>query len=172
MPSSTNYSPSSKKACSNNPTPQSMNRASNLLPLLREYAQEHLQKDPHWPQLQQQHLHYYAQLAQTADDQLYGPQQSQWLARLKAEEANCWAALHWSLDQTHPDHIIETGVKMSIALNNDYLRLCVRLSEAWQWTCQTLTFQKRLPPKVICAFSTKLLQRHNGMVNMTSPNSS
>ncbi len=119
----------------------------HLLPLLREYAQEHLQKDPHWPQLQQQHLHYYSQLTQMADDQLDSPQQSQWLARLKAEEANCWAALHWSLDQTHPDHIIETGVKMSIALNNDYLRLHGRISEAWRWTCQTLTFQKRLTPQ-------------------------
>ena len=119
----------------------------HLLPLLREFAQEFLDQDPHLPKLREHHLNYYTALAQTADKQLHNSQQTQWLAHLKTEEPNCRAALAWSLDPSQPNHIIETGTNLAIALGNGYWRIRGRLIEAWQLARQTLALQHALSIK-------------------------
>ncbi|MCB8944307.1 MAG: tetratricopeptide repeat protein [Ardenticatenaceae bacterium] len=119
-----------------------------MLPLLREYAQSYLQKDPHLPHLQQQHLSYYTQLATTANQHLHTAQQSLWLTRLQTDELNFRAALTWSLQPHHPAEIIEKGTNLAIALGSDYWRIRGRIAEAWQWACQTLALQQTLSPHI------------------------
>ncbi len=74
----------------------SMVRASNdryyLLEVVREYLAERLGDDPEPHQL---HAEHFARMAETAEPELSGTGQSDWLRRLDAEHDNMRSALDW-----------------------------------------------------------------------------
>jgi predicted ATPase/transcriptional regulator with XRE-family HTH domain len=70
----------------------------SLHELLRQYTSAHLETDPAlsaatW----KKHYHFYLTLAQSADSQLRGSDQLEWLDRLEQEHDNLRAAIEWSL---------------------------------------------------------------------------
>ncbi len=64
-----------------------------LLDTLRAYAGEMLddEHDTRW-----RHAHFYSDFAESAEQQIVGPDQSAWLARLRADVPNLRAAVAWS----------------------------------------------------------------------------
>jgi predicted ATPase/class 3 adenylate cyclase len=70
-----------------------------LLHVLREYAAERLRTDPQKSEIQQRHAETYAELAEQAAGELYGPNRRQRLDELDADHDNLRAALRWAIEQ-------------------------------------------------------------------------
>jgi predicted ATPase/transcriptional regulator with XRE-family HTH domain len=68
-----------------------------MLETLREYVLEQLATQEELERLRDWHACYYLGIAETAEQDLRGPQQLMWLARLAAERDNFRAALEWLL---------------------------------------------------------------------------
>lgn len=68
------------------------------LETIREYALEKLRESGEEATLRSKHFDYFVQLAETAEPQLTGAAQSEWLDRLEAEHDNLRAALQWSAE--------------------------------------------------------------------------
>jgi predicted ATPase/DNA-binding SARP family transcriptional activator len=66
------------------------------LETLREYGEEQLTPEER-EQTARRHAEYYLELAERAEPELRGPDQSSWMDRLKAEEENLRAALRWTV---------------------------------------------------------------------------
>jgi non-specific serine/threonine protein kinase len=71
-----------------------------LLETIREYAREKLYETHEEAQAQQHHLDFFLKLAETAEPELAGARQKDWLDRLEAEHDNLRAALNESLNST------------------------------------------------------------------------
>ncbi|MFC1400571.1 MULTISPECIES: BTAD domain-containing putative transcriptional regulator [Streptacidiphilus] len=71
-----------------------------LLETIRVYAAERLaEEDGAVAATRAAHAAYFAELAETGEPHLYGPQQIPWLARFLAEHENLISALRWSVEQ-------------------------------------------------------------------------
>ncbi len=66
-----------------------------LLETIRQYAQERLAESGEGSEVRTRHLHYYIALAETARQELIGPEQKAWLERLDLERENLLAAHAW-----------------------------------------------------------------------------
>jgi predicted ATPase/DNA-binding SARP family transcriptional activator len=71
--------------------------------LARQYAGEKLQEAGEADQAHDQHLTYFMNLAETAEQEIKGPRQKLWLDRLEREHSNIRAALAWVLETREPD---------------------------------------------------------------------
>jgi predicted ATPase/Tfp pilus assembly protein PilF len=69
-----------------------------MLETIREYALERLIESGDAELLQQQHARYFVTLAEMAEPELSGPQQTGWLERLEQEHDNLRAVLIWALE--------------------------------------------------------------------------
>jgi predicted ATPase/DNA-binding SARP family transcriptional activator len=66
--------------------------------LVRQYSANHLLADPQaFASAQEQHYAYYLALAETAEQELKGPNQLEWLGRLEEDHDNLRVALGWAL---------------------------------------------------------------------------
>jgi predicted ATPase len=69
-----------------------------LLEVIREYAHERLVASGERGALCARHARYFAELAETAEPELTGARQVDWLNRLETEHANLRAALAWAIE--------------------------------------------------------------------------
>jgi predicted ATPase/class 3 adenylate cyclase/Tfp pilus assembly protein PilF len=67
-----------------------------MLETIHEYAREKLQGSGEGEYIRRQHALYFMRLAEEAEGELRGPQQTEWLARLEDEYDNIRAALQWA----------------------------------------------------------------------------
>jgi predicted ATPase/class 3 adenylate cyclase len=74
-----------------------------MLETIREYALERLEQAGDLDDARRRHARYYADIAEQAHGQLYGPAHLAALDRLEAEHDNLRAALAWSLDTPAAD---------------------------------------------------------------------
>lgn len=72
--------------------------AYHMLETLREFASERLESDERKDELRRRHARFFAVLAAVAGEALRGPEQQEWLRRLRASDGNLRAALAWLHD--------------------------------------------------------------------------
>ncbi len=80
-----------------------------MLETLREYALERLEESGTADELRRRHARCYLRLAETAEPELTGPQQAEWLDRLEREHHNLRAALDWVLERGDADTALRMG---------------------------------------------------------------
>ncbi|MBV9547361.1 MAG: tetratricopeptide repeat protein [Chloroflexi bacterium] len=85
-----------------------------MLETIRQYASEQLaaRGDAEMDSVQRAHAHYCMELAETAENELAGPRQVEWLDELEREHDNFRAALRWCIDHADAD----TGARLGGAL--------------------------------------------------------
>jgi predicted ATPase len=74
-------------------------RRFRFLETIREYATARLADSGEDDELAQRHAAYFQRLAVASYDQLWGPDEAEWLDRLEEEWPNLRQSLHWHLDQ-------------------------------------------------------------------------
>jgi predicted ATPase/DNA-binding XRE family transcriptional regulator len=98
-----------------------------MLETIREYAREKLEAGGHAEQARQRHADYYLRLAQTAECELNGAQQTRWFTQLEAEHNNLWAALDWLANND-----IASGLRLACSLRQ-FWHARGYLNEARAW---------------------------------------
>ena len=84
-----------------------------MLETLRQYATERAEEAGETEQLAAAHARYYADLAETGQTRLRGPEQGRWLQLLRQERHNMDAALLWTQRQRDDDDL---GLRLVAAL--------------------------------------------------------
>jgi tetratricopeptide (TPR) repeat protein len=100
--------------------------------LVRQYASEKLAEASETDPVRYQHLAYFLQLAEQAEQELTGQRQIPWLRRLDDELDNMRAALKWSAA-----HDVESGLLLASALGS-YWQLHSPLQEGIGWLAHLL----------------------------------
>jgi predicted ATPase/DNA-binding SARP family transcriptional activator/DNA-binding CsgD family transcriptional regulator len=83
-----------------------------MLEPVRQYGQERLQESGTAERLRERHAQYYLALAQEAEPELEGADQTRWMDRLETEHDNLRAALSWTLEGGQT----ELGLRLAGAL--------------------------------------------------------
>ena len=83
-----------------------------MLEPIRQYAQERLQESGTAERLRERHAGYYLALAQEAEPELEGADQTRWMDQLEAEHDNLRPALSWALEGGQA----ELGLRLAGAL--------------------------------------------------------
>jgi predicted ATPase len=95
-----------------------------MLETIREYGLEALMASEEMEITRQAHTLYYLQLAEEAEPELAGPQQSMWIEWLEQDHNNLRAAMHWSLEQARGDEEVyrnETALRLGSALRRFWM---------------------------------------------------
>ncbi len=71
-----------------------------LLEVVRQYATERLMESGEAEQLGHRHAEYFLGLAESAEQELRGPKQTEWFDRLEREYGNIRAAINWLVSQS------------------------------------------------------------------------
>jgi predicted ATPase len=120
------------------------NRRYRFLETVRQYARDRLLRSGHVLKLRDRHLEFFFDLARTADLELQGPNQVQWLNRLEIEHDNLRAALEWCLTTTgtmdRPLHLVCGLWRFWIRHNH--------FREGRQWVERTLSASADAPPSL------------------------
>ncbi|MGZ3645403.1 MAG: LuxR C-terminal-related transcriptional regulator, partial [Ktedonobacteraceae bacterium] len=87
-----------------------------MLETIREYGLEALASAGEAQATHEAHAAYYLALAEEAEPQLVGPQQTVWLNRLEQEHDNLRAALRWALERGKARHSMELALRLGGAL--------------------------------------------------------
>jgi predicted ATPase len=69
-----------------------------MLEPIRQFARDKLQDSGEEPEVRRRHAEHYLAFAETAEPELLGPDQGQWLRRLRVEFGNLREAHSWSLE--------------------------------------------------------------------------
>jgi ATP/maltotriose-dependent transcriptional regulator MalT len=83
-----------------------------MLEPVRQYGQERLHESGTAERVRERHAKYYLALAQEAEPELEGANQTRWIDRLEAEHDNLRAALSWALEGGG----VELGLRLAGAL--------------------------------------------------------
>ncbi|MDQ6661668.1 MAG: protein kinase [Chloroflexota bacterium] len=95
-----------------------------MLETIREYGLEALASSGEEEMTRQAHAAYYLALAEEAEPEYGGPQQTAWLNRLEQERDNLYAALRWLVEQAGTEgnaHLIEMALRLGGALRRFWL---------------------------------------------------
>lgn len=95
-----------------------------MLETLREYALELLSKQGELERLRDWHAWNYLRVAEVAEPGLRGPQQLEWLARLRADRDNFRAALQWSLQRAR------SGMRISAFTAQGLIEECTEVADS------------------------------------------
>jgi non-specific serine/threonine protein kinase len=112
--------------------------------LLRQYGQEELIRRGDLEGMQRRHAAYFADLAESIDEQLRQPNELPWYARLRDDNDNFIAALDWSLIQEN-DPLI--GGRLFAALGMQWF-LTDNVVDGTNWMTRSLKFIDALPADV------------------------
>jgi predicted ATPase/DNA-binding XRE family transcriptional regulator len=85
-----------------------------MLETIREYALEQLEARGEVAAVQRRQLQWCLSLAERAEWELWGAQRTRWIERLEGEQANCRAALAWSMTDATSAAI---GLRLASALH-------------------------------------------------------
>ncbi|MDQ3997444.1 MAG: tetratricopeptide repeat protein, partial [Gemmatimonadota bacterium] len=85
-----------------------------LLETIRQYASDRLVEAGEGEVLRERHARYFLDLAEQAEPELRRPQQSEWLARLRAEDDNLQVALRWCRERAADEP--DLGLRLAAAL--------------------------------------------------------
>jgi predicted ATPase/DNA-binding CsgD family transcriptional regulator len=123
-----------------------------MLETISEYALEQLEVSGEAEDIRRHHASYFLALAETADPKLRGLEQSRWLQRLEADNANLRAALAWSLrDEGQVDNLDrEQGARLVGALCW-FWHLRTRYNEARSWCDRALALNDAAAPEPVRA---------------------
>ncbi len=84
----------------------------SMLETVREFASHELVAEGSAAPARQVHAEYYLDLAESAEDELTGPEREQWLARLRDERLNLRAALEWGLESGRAELSLRLGAAL------------------------------------------------------------
>lgn len=111
-----------------------------MLETTRQYAREMLLMSEETRIFRNQHLDYFLEYAETAQPELRGKMQAEWISQLEAEHDNLRAALEWS-QGIQPEH----GLRIAAALI-DFWDTHGHLTEARRWLETMLQKTDHLDP--------------------------
>ena len=114
----------------------------DLHELLRQYSAEKLAASGEAASTARRHLTHFLSLAERAEAEIYGPQQSPWFDRLEDEYGNLHAALAWSLRNLDSGEG-ERGLCLAAALGW-FWQLRMYLREGSQWFERLLNADSRV----------------------------
>lgn len=114
-----------------------------MLVTIHEYAREKLEASGEADNIRRNHAEFFLKLAEEAEPQLQGEQQTTWLARLEEEHDNFRAALEWTLEQNEA----EIGLRLAGALG-DFWDLRGYVSEGRRWLEAVLAKSDGVPTTV------------------------
>jgi predicted ATPase len=92
-----------------------------MLETIREYGLECLKASAAMEITLQAHANYFLALAERAEPELVGPQQTIWLERLEQEHHNLRAAMQWSLEQREDGYRGEMALRLGGVLRRFWL---------------------------------------------------
>ncbi|MES2569488.1 MAG: tetratricopeptide repeat protein [Verrucomicrobiota bacterium] len=84
-----------------------------MLESIWEYARQKLNESGEADRVHGRHLDYFLKMAEELEMKLRGPEQAEWLGKIKAEHINLRMALEWSAK--HP-HAVQRGLRLAGAL--------------------------------------------------------
>ncbi len=85
----------------------------SMLETIREFALEEFANDPQAEELKASHARYYLKLVTRVPEALQGPQQQEWLERLRYEEGNLRTAAAWFVDNGDAEGALGMAVALS-----------------------------------------------------------
>jgi predicted ATPase/DNA-binding SARP family transcriptional activator/DNA-binding CsgD family transcriptional regulator len=113
-----------------------------MLEPVRQYAQEKLEASGEAATIRQRHTEHYLELAETAEPELSGRNQPEWLYRLETEHDNLRAALGWSLQQPE----VEPALRLAAALAM-FWHTHGHLSEGRAWLERAISASSTAAPR-------------------------
>ena len=115
-----------------------------MLTTVHEYA-GHLLAPADREVLQQRHAAYYEDFAQQAGRQLYGAQQTAWLAAVREEEDNLRACLRWAFAAGADAPRVQQGMRIARGLARCW-QIGGRIAEGRGWFDQAIALLDAVPP--------------------------
>ncbi len=103
-----------------------------MLETIREYGLEVLAASEEMETTRHMHATYYLALAEEAEPELAGPQQTIWLERLEREHDNLRAAMQWLLEQEGREQGREMALRLGAALLR-FWEVRGHWSEGWKF---------------------------------------
>jgi tetratricopeptide (TPR) repeat protein len=123
-----------------------------LLETIRQYARTKLFQAGGGDQVRERHLAYFLKLAQQAEPELRGPNQTPWLNRLEKEVDNIRAALEWALEVN-----VAAGLQIASALLW-FWHIRSRKSEGIDWLQRALAREVSEPGNAELSASEALMR--------------
>ncbi len=143
-----------------------------MLETIREYAAERLAEAGETDLVRDRHRDHYLALAETAEPDLFGPEQAHWHARLRRDQDNLRTALAWSRDQGNAVAV----ARMAVALNQFWAGRG-RWNELQQWVDIAADRAGDLPPSLriwislmqcfVPVLTRKSLEKRQALANET-----
>ena len=77
-----------------------------LLETVRQFGIEQLRAHGEWPTMQERHARFFLDLAEQAEPELLGAQQTAWLDHLTVDHDNLRAATTWAAEQSDAQAVL------------------------------------------------------------------